>query len=233
MKEYKYIKCLHFTAGGNADCALTKPIPCSNNYFIDAFWMPIKHQIGEKLVFLPNSDRRHFSLFYNQIAAIGDISFPTPEQVEFCKQDSERVIEVALYHINYIMEHFYHEGAEDVTPFIDELRPIAEVADNTITLNGRLPMQEAYFIKKYWNKIKEYHQDINPGIRFKIHFSDSGTKISVSAELCRYNAVCNKRNLPKRNDNEVASHQLQIIICDLTDAVQDAAYEYAEACRKM
>lgn len=232
--EYKYVKCLKFCPGGNIDCVLTEPIPCSINYFIQAFWMPIKHQIGEKLVFLPGVDRRHFSLFYNQIAAIGDVSLPSPEQIEFCKQDSEKIIEVALRHIDTIMEHLYcKEPHDDIVPLVDEYRPIKSVDDETITLNGRLPMQEQYFIKKYWTPIADYHHARNKGIRFRIHFSEHGTKVSISAELCRYNAFRAKQGLPKCDNNAIVGPQLQAIMTDLADVIITAAFDYAEACRKV
>ncbi len=230
--EYKNIAIVRLIPGVQVECTLAKPILCTNDYFINAFWMPIKRQIGKKLVLFLQPDMRTCVLIYNQIA-LGFDGEVTEEQRELIKEDSEKVFEVAMDHIDRIVEHIYcKERTGDVVPFIDEYRPIVSVERNVITLNGRLPMQEAYFIKKYWESIAEQHHKDNKGVRFKIHFSDLGTKISVSAELCRYDVICTRKGLPKRDPIAAENYQLQIILCDLTDAILEAASEYAESCKE-
>ena len=232
-EEYENFKVTRFVPGAQIDCLLNRPIPCTNEYFVHAFWMPIKHQIGEKLVFSLQLDMRNFSLIFNRVAIGIDDDIINNSQMELILEEAEKVFTVAMDHIDRIVEHIYCKKKNgDTIPFIDELRPITSVDGDTITLNGRLPMQEAYFIKKYWKKIVDQHHQQSKGVRFKIHFAELSTKISVSAELCRYDAICAKRGLPRRDASETESYQIQIIMCDLTDAIVEAAFEYAESCRR-
>lgn len=236
MKEYKHIQA-DYKAGGMASCCLDKPINCDLDWFVHAFWMPMKHQIGDKLVFCPSyTDNSHFQLFYNQMAAIGDVDFPTKEQIDFCAKDSERVMELALTHIDHILDYIYYEesvkdGVSDIVPFIGK-NPIRAIRDNSIIMNGRLPMQEDYFIKNYWKPISKTYHDAHKGKRFKIHFSENGTVISVTAECCQDNARRTRHGLPLHDNNSVCAHIIGQITCDLADAVISAANEYIDAKAK-
>ena len=213
---------------------LDEPIPFDVNWFITAFWMPIKHQIGEKVAFCTHARNfREFSLAYNQLAAIGDIDDPTEEQLQFCKEDSDRVMEVALTHISRIMDHIYYEqsvadGIEGVVPFFDD-NPITRVEQDRIVMNGRLPMQEEYFIKHYCRPIlKRYHKE-HKGNRFRIHFSENGTVISVSVERCQNNAYRMRHNLDEGNEDRACTHAMGMIVCDLVDTIIKVADDYADA----
>lgn len=234
MREYKNLKVLKIIPGAQLDCELRSPIPCTNEYFVNRFWMPIKRQINKKLVFALQPDMRTFSLIYNQIALGFDSDVVDTKRIKLIKEDAEKVFEIALTRIDNIVEHIYcKERTGDVIPFIDELRPITSIEGNTITLNGRLPMQEDFFIREYWNSIRNRHHEECRGIRFRLHFSDLGTKISVSAELCRYNASCARSGAAPRQDAaNGANYQIQVILCDISEAIADAAFTYAESCRE-
>lgn len=230
MKEYKYIENVDYQPGGGAICKLSVPIPCNMDYFIHALWMPLRHQIGDKLVFCSCSkgSSTQFSLWYNQLALFGDVDILTEDQIKILKNDAEKVIDVALSHISNFIAHLY--GAEGTTPFLDATRPIRKLEGNVITMSGRLPMQEEYFIKNYWQPLaKSYHKD-NPGIRFGIHFHENGTVIEISAECSHLNAARKRLGKPQVDSIDTVMPILQLITCDIVDAIQLAAWEYAEAC---
>lgn len=229
MKEYKYIENVHYQAGGGAICKLSVPIPCDIDYFIHALWMPLRHQIGDKLVFCSctKDTSTRFSLWYNQLALFGDADILTKEQIDMLKKDAEKVIDTALSHISNFIAHLY--GAEGTTPFLDTTEPIQKVEGNVITMSGRLPMQEEYFIKNYWQPLaKGYHKN-NPGMRFGIHFHEKGTVVEIDAECSRLNAIHKKLGKPQVDSIETAMPILQLITCDVIDAIQLAAWEYDKA----
>lgn len=230
-KEYKYIKVLNSTGNWIAQCELKKRCPCDIQYFIDNFWMAIKNSgtVKEKVVLLFNPDKKRFCLCYNMVAAIGsDAEHPTEKQFEFCEKDAGEIIELTLRQIDFIMGFLY---CETRTPIIKEENPIQSIKDDSIQMNGRLPMLESVFVKKYWSKIVKRHHKRNKGIRFEIRFSELGTKISVSAELCHQNNLRAKNNIQmEHEDRKLADIAIQEILCDLADAIQECARKYAKAC---
>lgn len=234
-KEYRYLQILKST-GGMCEGRFKKPYPCSPDYLVSNLLMGIKNSaaINDKVVFLLNPDRIHFCLCYNIVAAIGDVDHPSEEQFEFCKQDSEYVIELALRQIDYVMNFLLCETrSRSATPVIREMDPIKSIEDNAITMNGRLPMLESIFAKRYWFRLAERYHKKNKGIRFNIEFHELGTKIVVTAELCRYNNLRAKSKLlpMEHEDRRLADVAIQEILCDLADAIQECAEDYAEACR--
>ena len=228
MKEYKYIKNYHLKAGGGIEVSLKCPIKCNDNYFIEAFWVPIRHQIGQKLVLIMKN-ACEFTLWYNQLASPKNKqNLPTEEFAKFVQRDADDVLDKALLHIDRIMAYMYGDAVyndEILTPFVDEASPIHCVEDAIITINGRLPMQEEYFIKQYWRPLVESYKTIYPGIQFEIHFSESGTKIEPTLAFRKRAAMATEHGIDIYNSID-ANPILQRVVSDLADAVLQAAAEY-------
>ena len=235
-RTHKNVISVEYKPSGIITCRLSRPIPCDMDWFIDAFWMPIKHQLGDKLIlYLISKDGLEFSLFYNQAAALGvAINHPTKEQIEQYKADAKKSVDIALSQISRILDHIYllpsKNGAKTI-PFLD-VDCIHRVDGNTIQMNGRLPMQEEYFVKKYWTTIRKQYHAAHPGVQFRLFFSDDQTTITVDAKCHRINARRQYRGLPELNGNDIYSNVTDRIVNDLLDAVVMAANEYLDACQK-
>ena len=119
----------------------------------------------------------------------------------------------------------------DIAKFVDINDPIKSVIDNSIIMNGRIPMQEEYFIDKYWYPIKKKYEAMNEGVKFKAVFSERATKLTVVAECFYYNARLKKSGKPECDSNSVMSLEIALIISDLCDAVLEATEEYANALK--
>jgi len=231
--EYKYIENIEILEGGGIRCLLNHPIKCSVNYFIDAFWVPMKHQIGKKFVLLIKHHGTVVELWYNQLAAPKNVQHLFEvDFVEYVKRDAKDAAQRALRHIDRILAHMYTASDyfdEPIVPFIDDISPIKSIVDETITLNGRLPMQEEYFIKAYWRPLVAEYKTRYPGVQFELHFSteDEAMTITPSVTLRRHNAAAAKHGVCNTFD---ANPILQQVTCDLADIVQQAASAYVNAC---
>lgn len=228
MKEYKYIKKPHLRAGGGIEVSLKCPIKCNDNYFIEAFWVPIRHQIGKKLVLIMKN-ACEFTLWYNQLEVPQNKqNLPAEEFAQFVQQDAKDVLDKALLHIDRIMAYMYGDSVydgKDLIPFINEISPIHSIEDAIITMNGRLPMQEAYFIEYYWLPIIKGYKTVYPGIQFEIHFSELGTKIEPTLAFRKRAAMATENGINIYNSID-ANPILQRVVSDLADAILQAAAEY-------
>ena len=233
MKEYTHISDYKLREGGGVDVRLTSPIKCSLEYFIEAFWVPIRHQIGKKLVLIAKN-RYEFTLWYNQLASPENKqNLPEEEFAEFIRHDAKEVLRKALLHIDRIMAYMYGDTmykGNELVPFIDEVSPIHSIEDATIALNGRLPMQEEFFIKRYWHPLVDSYRTTYPGIQFEIHFFESGTKIEPTVAFRKRNAIAEKNNVSIYNSTD-ANPILRRVVNDLADAIIQAATDYFLACK--
>ena len=233
MKEYKYIKNYHLRVGGGIEVSLKYPIKCNDNYFIEAFWVPIKRQIGKKLALIMKN-ACEFTLWYNQLEAPQNKqNLPAEEFAQFVQRDAKEVLDKALLHIDRIMAYMYGDAmynGKNLIPFVDEISPIHSIEDTTIIMNGRLPMQEAYFIEYYWLPIIKGYKTLYPGIQFGIHFSELGTKITPTLAFRERTAMAEEHGVNIYNSVD-ANPILQRVVSDLTDAILQAATEYYLALR--
>ena len=226
MENYKYIEIL-VKRPGILDCRMTQPMPCSTAYFTQAFWMPIKHQIGERVVLLMK-DNGSISLVYNALAAIGDYRKMTMEQAKFCEEDSIRVFNVALRHIDNVMGFFYEDERNRIG-FLDEANPIEKIVNESIQMTGRLPMQEAYFLDQYWKpKANKLHKKYK-GVRFRLRFTNAGSVVTVIVEFCKEQALCRQMGIPFKEDPKKKAFLCGLATSELTEAITAAAAEYATA----
>ena len=228
---YKYINLLDEQAGDYTCYQLSHPIICNMDYFVRAFWMPTKRQLSNKLTFLPYAnDRTKFQLLFNALAIYKDPDKPTQEEREKHEKNRLTVLNKAWYHINQVMRHFYPDGETGITPFFDTKRPIVAIEDFEISMSGRLPMQEEYFIKEYWKPIAAYYHKRNEGVRFQIHFNKEGDKISISADPIKHNILCERNHIETAPDgNELYKQTLYRIVSDVADSIELAAAIYEEA----
>ena len=234
INEYKYIENIEILEGGGIRCRLSHPVRCTTNYFIDAFWVPMKHQLGKKFVLLIKHHGSVFELWYNQLAVPQNIQhLPEDEFMAYVKHDAKEAAQKALRHIDRIIAHMYAADdyfGETIIPFANDVSPIKSLIEETITLNGRLPMQEEYFIKIYWRPLVSAYRKRYSGIQFELCFStENGTmELTPSITLRRHNAAAAKHGVCNTFD---ANPILQQVTCDLEDIVQRAVSEYADSCK--
>lgn len=230
MNEYRYIK-HEIKRDGDIDCILSRPITCNTIFFIEAFWVPIRKQIDKKLVLIFKS-RSKFNLLYNQLSIPHNIQQLSQEKIaEFVQQDTEETLNKALRHIDETIARMYNDdeyNGKNIVPFIGEFA-IKSIEEHTITMNGRLPMREEYFVKRYWHSLTREYKTLFPGIQFKIHFSESKDQITPSLIFKRRDASAKKHNKDIRNED--ANPILHRVTCDLADAILQAASEYFDACK--
>ena len=135
-----------------------------------------------------------------------------------------------MRHIDRIMAYMYSDEeylGKTIQPFIDDISPIKSITNEIITMNGRLPMQEEYFLKKYWRPLIIKYKSLYKGVQFELHFSDNGTTISPTIYLRERDAQAEKYGVYNTID---ANPILQRVTSDIADLILQAASEYTDAC---
>ena len=211
-----------------------QPLPCSTEFFIQAFILPIKHQLKDRMVILIDTDRQHFSLNYNN-AHSDDDDDTSPEELARRRTEAADIRAKLLYHMDRIVDHMVGgDFYSDTVPFGTSKDVIRSVSDSHIRLSGRLPMQEDYFVRYYWDPLCKHYQKVFPGVRFNIHFGNCSRRIDITASQPRFEDYLLKHDIPVEQRQEVirklTAYQVKVVVTDLTELVIQACEHYEFAC---